>query len=115
MEIEYKRKRTLNHRAERAWGYRSNLLMMDIKYDFKANPFKEKDGKPVLYPAVVVKETITTDHIVKELSKHSAYSAGCVVGVLQEVADRYGCIPFAARKKCAAGRPGYVFSCLVLA
>lgn len=72
--------------------------MMDIKYDFKANPFKEKDGKPVLYPAVVVKETITTDHIVKELSKHSAYSAGCVVGVLQEVADRYGCIPFAARK-----------------
>ena len=61
--------------------------MMDIKYDFKANPFKEKDGKPVLYPAVVVKETITTDHIVKELSKHSAYSAGCVVGVLQEVAD----------------------------
>lgn len=87
MEIEYKRKRTLNHRAERACGYRSNLLMMDIKYDFKANPFKEKDGKPVLYPAVVVKETITTDHIVKELSKHSAYSAGCVVGVLQEVAD----------------------------
>ena len=78
MEIEYKRKRTLNHRAERACGYRSNLLMMDIKYDFKANPFKEKDGKPVLYPAVVVKETITTDHIVKELSKHSAYSAGCV-------------------------------------
>ena len=61
--------------------------MMDIKYDFKANPFKEKDGKPVLYPAVVVKETITTDLIVKELSKHSAYSAGCVVGVLQEVAD----------------------------
>ena len=54
MEIEYKRKRTLNHRAERAYGYRSNLLMMDIKYDFKANPFKEKDGKPVLYPAVVV-------------------------------------------------------------
>lgn len=53
MEIEYKRKRTLNHRAERACGYRSNLLMMDIKYDFKANPFKEKDGKPVLYPAVV--------------------------------------------------------------
>ena len=45
MEIEYKRKRTLNHRAERACGYRSNLLMMDIKYDFKANPFKEKDGK----------------------------------------------------------------------
>ena len=81
MEIEYKRKRTLNHRAERACGYRSNLLMMDIKYDFKANPFKEKDGKPVLYPAVVVKETITTDHIVKELSKHSAYSAGCVVDV----------------------------------
>ena len=76
--------------------------MMDIKYDFKANPFKEKDGKPVLYPAVVVKETITTDHIVKELSKHSAYSAGCVVGVLQEVADmvvshlRQG-------KKCAVG------------
>ena len=54
MEIEYKRKRTLNHRAERACGYRSNLLMMDIKYDFKANPFMEKDGKPVLYPAVVV-------------------------------------------------------------
>lgn len=77
------------------------------KYDFKANPFKEKDGKPVLYPAVVVKETITTDHIVKELSKHSAYSAGCVVGVLQEVADRYGCIPL-RQGKCAAGRPGYV-------
>ncbi len=114
MEIEYKRKRTLNHRAERAYGYKSNLLMMDIKYDFKANPFKEKDGKPVLYPAVVVKETITTDHIVKELSKHSAYSAGCVVGVLQEVAD-IGCIPFAAREKCAAGRTGYVLSCLVLA
>ena len=90
MEIEYKRKRTLNHRAERACGYRSNLLMMDIKYDFKANPFKEKDGKPVLYPAVVVKETITTDHIVKELSKHSAYSAGCVVGVLQEVVVSLG-------------------------
>ena len=115
MEIEHQRKKTLSHRAARAYGYRQNLLKMDIEYDFKANPFKEKDGKPVLYPAVVVKETITTDHIVKELSKHSAYSAGCVVGVLQEVADRYGCIPFAARKKCAAGRPGYVFSCLVLA
>lgn len=60
---------------------------MNIQYDFKANPFKEKDGKPVLYPAVVVKETVTTDDIVKELSKHSAYSAGCVRGVLQEVAD----------------------------
>ncbi len=71
--------------------------MMDIKYDFKANPFKEKDGKPVLYPAVVVKETITTDHIVKELSKHSAYSAGCVVGGATG-GGRYGCIPFAARK-----------------
>ena len=32
--------------------------MMDIKYDFKANPFKEKDGKPVLYPAVVVKGSL---------------------------------------------------------
>lgn len=60
---------------------------MEIQYDFKTNPFKEKDGKPVLYPAVVVKETITTDHIVKELSRHSAYSAGCVMGVLQEVSD----------------------------
>ena len=60
---------------------------MDIKYDFKANPFKEKDGKPVLYPAVVVKETITTDELVKELSKHSAYSAGCVLGVLTELSD----------------------------
>ena len=87
--------------------------MMDIKYDFKANPFKEKDGKPVLYPAVVVKETITTDHIVKELSKHSAYSAGCVVGVLQEVADMV--YPICGKEKCAAGRTGYVFSCLVLA
>ena len=82
MEIEHQRKKTLSHRAARAYGYRQNLLKMDIEYDFKANPFKEKDGKPVLYPAVVVKETITTDHIVKELSKHSAYSAGCVVGVL---------------------------------
>ena len=81
MEIEHQRKKTLSHRAARAYGYRQNLLKMDIEYDFKANPFKEKDGKPVLYPAVVVKETITTDHIVKELSKHSAYSAGCVVGV----------------------------------
>ena len=87
MEIEHQRKKTLSHRAARAYGYRQNLLKMDIEYDFKANPFKEKDGKPVLYPAVVVKETITTDHIVKELSKHSAYSAGCVVGVLQEVSD----------------------------
>ena len=60
---------------------------MDIKYDFKANPFKEKDGKPVLYPAVVVKETVTTDDLVKELAKHSAYSAGCVLGVLQELSD----------------------------
>ena len=76
--------------------------------------FQGKGRKPVLYPAVVVKETITTDHIVKELSKHSAYSAGCVVGVLQEVADMV-VSPFAARKKCAVGRPGYVFSCLVLA
>ena len=72
MEIEHQRKKTLSHRAARAYGYRQNLLKMDIEYDFKANPFKEKDGKPVLYPAVVVKETITTDHIVKELSKHSA-------------------------------------------
>ena len=87
MEIEHQRKKTLSHRAARAYGYRQNLLKMDIEYDFKANPFKEKDGKPVLYPAVVVRETITTDHIVKELSKHSAYSAGCVVGVLQEVSD----------------------------
>ena len=87
MEIEHQRKKTLSRRAARAYGYRQNLLKMDIEYDFKANPFKEKDGKPVLYPAVVVKETITTDHIVKELSKHSAYSAGCVVGVLQEVSD----------------------------
>ncbi len=91
IEIEYKRKRTLNHRAERAYGYRSNLLMMDIKYDFKANPFKEKNSDPVLYPAVVVKETITTDHIVKELSKHSAYWRLC--GGSATGGGRYGCIP----------------------
>ena len=54
MEIEHQRKKTLSHRAARAYGYRQNLLKMDIEYDFKANPFKEKDGKPVLYPAVVV-------------------------------------------------------------
>ena len=113
MEIEHQRKKTLSHRAARAYGYRQNLLKMDIEYDFKANPFKEKDGKPVLYPAVVVRETITTDHIVKELSKHSAYSAGCVVGVLRGI--RCYCGSFAARKKCAAGRTGYVLSCLVLA
>ena len=114
MEIEHQRKKTLSHRAARAYGYRQNLLKMDIEYDFKANPFKEKDGKPVLYPAVVVKETITTDHIVKELSKHSAYSAGCVVGVLQEVSDAI-VAHLRQGKKCAAGRTGYVLSCFVLA
>lgn len=60
---------------------------MDIKYDFKENPFKEKDGKPVLYPAVVVRETITTEDIIKEVAKHSSFSSGCVLGVLQEVTD----------------------------
>ena len=60
--------------------------MMDIKYDFKANPFKEKDGKPVLYPGSGEGDDYY-HYIVKELSKHSAYSAGCVVGGLQEVAD----------------------------
>ena len=49
---------------------------------------RKRTAKPVLYPAVVVKETITTDHIVKELSKHRrSDSVGGVVGVLQEVAD----------------------------
>lgn len=33
---------------------------MAIKYDFKENPFKDKDGKPVLYPAVVVTRTLST-------------------------------------------------------
>ena len=79
----------------------------------RPNPFKEKDGKPVLYPAVVVKETITTDHIVKELSKHSAYSAGCVVGVLQEVADMV--VSHLRQGKMCGWTAGYVFSCLVLA
>ena len=62
-----------------------SLTMMSNILSAELNSSVVKPGKPVLYPAVVVKETITTDHIVKELSKHSAYSAGCVVGVLQEV------------------------------
>lgn len=33
---------------------------MDIKYDFKENAFKEKESKPLLYPALVVKKTRTT-------------------------------------------------------
>ena len=86
---------------------------MEIQYDFKINPFKEKDGKPVLYPAVVVKETITTDHIVKELSRHSAYSAGCVMGVLQEVSDAIVSHLRQGRNVRLDGL--YVFSCFVLA
>ena len=85
--------------------------MMDIKYDFKGQPFKgEKDGKPVLYPAVVVKGNVTTDHIVKELSKHSAYSAGC--GGSATGGGRYGLAPIYGKEKMCVGRPGYVFSCL---
>lgn len=82
MEIEYKRKRIFNYRVERVCGYRLNFLMMDIKYDFKVNFFKEKDGKLVFYLVVVVKEMIIIDYIVKELFKYSVYLVGCVVGVL---------------------------------
>lgn len=60
---------------------------MSIKYDFKENPLKIKDGKAVLYPAVVVQRTVTTDDIIKEVAKHSSFSSGCVLGVLQELTD----------------------------
>lgn len=60
---------------------------MDIKYDFKENPFVEKDGKPVLYLGVVVNRTLTTEDIVAEVSRHSGFSSGCVMGVLAEVSD----------------------------
>ena len=60
---------------------------MAIKYDFKENPFMKKDGKPVLYPAVVVRRTLTTEDIVEAVARRSAFSAGCVIGVLSEVSD----------------------------
>lgn len=60
---------------------------MAIKYDFKENPFKDKDGKPVLYPAVVVTRTLSTEDIVAAVSRHSSFSGGCVLGVLEEVTN----------------------------
>ena len=45
-----------NPYGRKGLGIRIKPLNDGYKYDFKANPFKEKDGKPVLYPAVVVKE-----------------------------------------------------------
>lgn len=60
---------------------------MSIQYDFKENPFKEKDGKSVLYPAVVVTRTLTTEDVVAALARHSSFSSGCVLGVLEEVTN----------------------------
>ena len=91
MEIEYKRKRTLNHRAERACGYRSNLLMMDIKYDFKANPFKEKDGKPV--PKINLSENVrkitipSSKQVYRLIDKDSGKAIADVLTLDDEIID----------------------------
>ncbi len=60
---------------------------MSIRYDFKENPFKEADGKPVLYPSVVVKETLDTEKIVASIARHSAHSRGSISGLLDELVD----------------------------
>ncbi len=60
---------------------------MSIKYSFKENPFKEEDGKQVLYPVVAVKETLDTEKIVESIVQHSAHSRGTLSGVLNELLD----------------------------
>ncbi len=60
---------------------------MSIRYDFKENPFKEEDGKRVLYPSVVVKETLDTEKIISSIARHSAYTKGTLSGVVNEVID----------------------------
>ncbi len=60
---------------------------MSIRYDFKENPFKEEDGKRVLYPSVVVKETLDTEKITASIARHSAYTKATLSGVVNEVID----------------------------
>lgn len=60
---------------------------MAIKYDFKANPFIKEGEKKVLYPSVVVRGVMTTEDMVTAIAKHTAFSSGCVEGVLAEVSN----------------------------
>ncbi len=58
---------------------------MSIQYDLRENPFKEEDGKAVLYPGVVVKSTKDSEYLIGHIEKHTAFSRGVVTGVLQEL------------------------------
>ncbi|WP_455663497.1 hypothetical protein [Phocaeicola sp.] len=68
---------------------------MDIKYDFKENAFKEKESKPLLYPALVLKNTRTAFEKMQESggsrslgeknkSTTTTYAIPLFIGVLRQ-------------------------------
>ncbi len=60
---------------------------MSIQYDLRENPFKQEEGKPVLYPGVVVKSTKDSKDLVEHIARHGAYSVGTMTGVLETLKE----------------------------
>ncbi|WP_455671574.1 HU family DNA-binding protein [Phocaeicola sp.] len=59
---------------------------MAAKYDFKVSPdIQGKEEKTTLYPKIVVSGTKTIENLVEDISRHSGFKSGMVLGLMNEL------------------------------
>ena len=62
---------------------------MAAEYDFQRRPNPKGDGEPQpLYPRIVNKGTIATEHLVRDISRMSSFSPGDINGLLAAIEER---------------------------
>ena len=62
---------------------------MAAEYDFQRRPNPKGDGEPQpLYPRIVIKGTIDTEHLVRDISRMSSFSPGDINGLLAAIEER---------------------------
>lgn len=62
---------------------------MAAEYDFQRRPNPKGDGEPQpLYPRIVNKGTIDTEHLVRDISRMSSFSPGDINGLLAAIEER---------------------------
>lgn len=62
---------------------------MAAQYDFQRRPNPKGDGEPQpLYPRIVNKGTIDTEHLVRDISRMSSFSPGDINGLLAAIEER---------------------------
>lgn len=61
---------------------------MAARYDFRENPSKDPDGKPLLHPRIVSSGTIPTRQLLEDISAASTFTVGDLEGVLVSLTEK---------------------------